>query len=349
MNANKECYRALEDLEREKNIPKEYMLDKIKAAIASTIKRDKNVPADNVEVIFNEEKENIKVCIKKDIVETVENPQTEISLEEAKQISRRYKLGDVAMLEVDPSAVGRIAAKVGKNVIVQAINEAVNGSVIQAFEERQGSLMSGTVRSVDPKSGTVMVEVNGHELPLFPREQIPGESFEPDDVIRLYVSVGQPNLRRGSTAKEVMLSRTTPKFVEKLFEVEVPEIASGVVEIKGVSREAGSRSKVAVRSNDPNVDAVGSCIGPKRSRINTILEDLAGERIDLIKYSEDPGEFVAAALSPAEVRLLEIDNEQKSCKVVVGADQLSLAIGKTGQNVRLAARLTGYRIDILSE
>ena len=349
MKANKEFYRALEDLEREKNIPKEYMLDKIKAAIASTIKRDKNVPADNVEVIFNEEKENIKVCIKKDIVETVENPQTEISLEEAKQISRRYKLGDVAMLEVDPSAVGRIAAKVGKNVIVQAINEAVNGSVIQAFEERQGSLMSGTVRSVDPKSGTVMVEVNGHELPLFPREQIPGESFEPDDVIRLYVSVGQPNLRRGSTAKEVMLSRTTPKFVEKLFEVEVPEIASGVVEIKGVSREAGSRSKVAVRSNDPNVDAVGSCIGPKRSRINTILEDLAGERIDLIKYSEDPGEFVAAALSPAEVRLLEIDNEQKSCKVVVGADQLSLAIGKTGQNVRLAARLTGYRIDILSE
>ena len=327
MKANKEFYRALEDLEREKNIPKEYMLDKIKAAIASTIKRDENVPADNVEVIFNEEKENIKVCIKKDIVETVENPQTEISLEEAKQISRRYKLGDVAMLEVDPSAVGRIAAKVGKNVIVQAINEAVNGSVIQAFEERQGSLMSGTVRSVDPKS----------------------ESFEPDDVIRLYVSVGQPNLRRGSTAKEVMLSRTTPKFVEKLFEVEVPEIASGVVEIKGVSREAGSRSKVAVRSNDPNVDAVGSCIGPKRSRINTILEDLAGERIDLIKYSEDPGEFVAAALSPAEVRLLEIDNEQKSCKVVVGADQLSLAIGKTGQNVRLAARLTGYRIDILSE
>ena len=345
MKANKEFYRALEDLEREKNIPKEYMLDKIKAAIASTIKRDKNVPADNVEVIFNEEKENIKVCIKKDIVETVENPQTEISLEEAKQISRRYKLGDVAMLEVDPSAVGRIAAKVGKNVIVQAINEAVNGSVIQAFEERQGSLMSGTVRSVDPKSGTVMVEVNGHELPLFPREQIPGESFEPDDVIRLYVSVGQPNLRRGSTAKEVMLSRTTPKFVEKLFEVEVPEIASGVVEIKDVSREAGSRSKVAVRSNDPNVDAVGSCIGPKRSRINTILEDLAGERIDLIKS----GEFVAAALSPAEVRLLEIDNEQKSCKVVVGADQLSLAIGKTGQNVRLAARLTGYRIDILSE
>ena len=159
MKANKEFYRALEDLEREKNIPKEYMLDKIKAAIASTIKRDKNVPADNVEVIFNEEKENIKVCIKKDIVETVENPQTEISLEEAKQISRRYKLGDVAMLEVDPSAVGRIAAKVGKNVIVQAINEAVNGSVIQAFEERQGSLMSGTVRSVDPKSGTVMVEV----------------------------------------------------------------------------------------------------------------------------------------------------------------------------------------------
>ena len=349
MKANKEFYRALEDLEKEKNIPKDYMLEKIKAAIASTIKRDKNVPADNVEVIFNEEKENIKVCIKKDIVETVENPQTEISLEEAKAISRRYKLGDVAMLEVDPSAVGRIAAKVAKNVIVQAINEAVNGSVIQAFEERQGSLMSGTVRSVDPKSGTVMIEVNGHELPLFPREQIPGERFEPDDVVRLYVSVGQPNLRRGSTAKEVMLSRTTPKFVEKLFEVEVPEIASGVVEIKGISREAGSRSKVAVHSTDPNVDAVGSCIGPKRSRINTILEDLSGERIDLIKYSEDPGEFVTAALSPAEVRLLEIDSEQKSCKVVVPADQLSLAIGKTGQNVRLAARLTGYRIDILSE
>lgn len=342
-------YEALNALEEEKNIPKEYMLDKIKAAIAATIRRDKNVPQDNVDVEFNEEKGKVRVYIKKDIVEEVLNPGAEISIEEAHKINKKYKVGDVAQIDVDPSDVGRIAAKVGKNVIVQAINEAVNGTLINEFEGKKGSVISGTVRSAGGPGRTAMVEINGHEMPLFAREQIPGEVFQEGQIIKVCINMQDPDVRRGIRSREVLLTRVSATFIEKLFEVEVPEIAQGVVEIKAVSREAGSRSKVAVYSSDSNVDAVGACIGTHRSRINMILNNLNGERIDLIKYSENPGEFVTAALAPAAVKLLELDQEAKTCKVIVPADQLSLAIGKTGQNVRLAARLTGFKIDIIAE
>lgn len=342
-------YEALGALEAEKNIPKEYMLEKIKAAIAATIRRDRNVPQDNVEVEFNEAKGKVRVYIKKEVVEEVLNPGAEMTLEQACKINKRYKIGDIAQIDVDPSDVGRIAAKVGKNVIIQAINEAVNGTILNEFEDKKGTIVSGTVRSVEGPGRTAMVEVNGHEMPLFAREQIPGEVLEEGQIVKVCVNMQEPDARRGIRAREVLLTRVSPAFVTKLFEVEVPEIAQGTVEIKAVSREAGSRSKVAVQSLNPNVDAVGACIGTHRSRITSILDNLGGERIDLIKYSEDAGEFVTAALAPAAVRLLELDAEGKTCKVIVPADQLSLAIGKTGQNVRLAARLTGYKIDIIAE
>ncbi len=349
MKTNSEFFAALDLLEQEKNIPKEYMYDKIKAAIASTIKRDRNVPVDNVDVVFDEDKKTMRAFIRKTVVEQPVNPSVEISLDEARQIDGKYELGDTVEEDINPSSVGRIAAKVGKNVIIQAINEAVNGSMVQEFESRKGSVVSATVRSVEYPSGNALVEVGSHELILHTRDQIPGEKYTENQVIKVCINVSLPELKNNYRPKEVILSRTNPDFIRGLFEIEVPEIGQGTVSVKAVSREAGSRCKVAVYSSDPNVDAVGSCIGPHQSRINAILSNLSGERIDLIRYSDDPAEFVAAALSPASVRVLEINTADKTCRVVVPAQTLSLAIGKGGQNVRLAARLTGYKIDIVAE
>lgn len=342
---NAEFYAALELLQKEKGIPKSYMYDKIKSAIASAIKRDKGVPAENVDVYFDEEKKTVRVVAKKLVVEEVTNEAAEISLEEARQISARYDIDDMVEFECDTSTVGRIAAKVGKNVIIQAINEAVNGTLIQEFEARKDSIVTGKVSRVDEYSRVVYLEINGYDLPLGEKDQIPGDSFKVGDYVKVCVS----DVRKKSKSQEILLSRTNNEFLARLFELEVPEIADGTVSIKAVSREAGSRAKVAVCSSNPDVDAVGACIGPRRARISGILENLNNERVDLIKYSEEPEEFIPAALAPATVRLLEIDKEQKSCKVAVAPDQLSLAIGKTGQNVRLAVRLTGYRIDICAE
>ncbi len=342
---NAEFYEALSLLEKEKGIPKEYMYEKIKAAIAATIKRDKQIPADNVDVEFNEEKRKVRAFIKKTVVENVTNPAIELTLDEAKMVKKKYRIGDVVEFDVDPADVGRIAAKVGKNVIVQAINEAVNGSIIQEFERVRGKIVTGKVSRIDEKNKTIYLEVLGYEIPFGEKDLIPGDKFSDGDLVKVCVT----EIKRGAKSQEIRISRTSSEFLRSLFEVEVPEIADGTVEIKGISREAGSRSKVAVYSTDSNVDAIGSCIGPKQMRINAILSNICNERIDLIKYSEDIGEFIISSLSPATGRIYEINEEQKSCKVVVPADQLSLAIGKTGQNVRLAARLTGYRIDIVAE
>lgn len=342
---NAEFYDALELLQQEKGIPKSYMYEKIKAAIASTIKRDKQIPVDNVDVAFNELKKTVRVFVKKTVVEEVTNPSVEISLEEAQQIRNTLQIGDTAEVDYDPSDVGRIAAKVGKNVIIQAINEAVNGSLIQEFERMKGTVITGTVNRVDVRNKSVYLDIMGYELPLNEKDIIPGESFRDGDKVKVCIS----DVRKNSKSQEIVLSRTCPEFLKALFEIEVPEIADGVVEIKSISREAGSRSKVAVWSNDKNVDPVGSCIGSKQARISAILDNLNGERIDLIKYSDDPSEFIVSALSPASVKMTEIDSEAKTCRVSVPVSQLSLAIGKTGQNVRLAARLTGYKIDIVAQ
>lgn len=341
---NEEFYKALEMLEEEKGIPKEYMLEKIKAAIAAAIKRDKGVNPELVDVVFDENKKTIRVFTKKQVVEEVLNDTMEISLPDAHKISKKYQLGDMVEFDCDTSTVGRIAAKVGKNVIVQAINEAVNGSLLQEFESQKGRIVTGVVRRIETNR-TIYIEIGKYELPLNVKEQIPGESFREGEHVKVCVS----DIRKNAKSQEIVLSRTGSDFIRCLFELEIPEINDGTVKIMAISREAGSRTKVAVMAEDPNVDPVGSCIGSGQGRIKAILANLKGERIDLIKYHEDPADFIVASLSPAEVRVIEIDEEEKTCRVVVAADKLSLAIGKTGQNVRLAARLTGYKIDIISE
>ncbi len=342
---NAEFYEALDALQKEKGIPKSYMLDKIKAAIASAVKRDKSVPADNVDVDFDEENKTVRVYIRKVVVEEVLNKSIEISLEEAQQVVPTCQPGDEIRLECDPTSVGRIAAKVGKNVIIQGINEAVNGSLIQEFENHKGRILTGVVSRIDEYNKVIYLDINGYSLPLGEKDQIPGEVFRDKDHVKVCVS----DIRRNAKSQEIVLSRTNAEFLRRLFELEIPEIADGTVEIMSVAREAGSRSKVAIRSNNPDVDPVGACIGQKQMRLNSILSNLSGERIDLIKYSDAPDEFIAAALSPANVRVIEWNEEAKTCRVAVAPEQLSLAIGKTGQNVRLAARLTGYRIDIVAE
>lgn len=342
---NEEFYKALDALQQEKGIPQKYMLEKIRAAIASAVKRDRSVPAENVDVVFDEEKKTISVFIKRLVVDDVQDPSIEITVEEAQSISASYHLGDFVREQVDPADVGRIAAKVGKNVIVQGINEAVNGTLINEFENQKGSIVTGTVDRVDEFNKVVYLNINGYSLPLNLRDQIPGETFRDGAHVRVCVS----DIRRGAKSQEIVLSRTNAEFLRRLFQVEIPEVADGTVRVMAIAREAGSRSKVAVWSKNPDVDPVGSCIGPKQMRINTILSELNGERIDLIKYSPEPEEYIVAALSPASVRIVEINKNDRTCRVSVAADQLSLAIGKTGQNVRLAAGLTNYHIDIVAE
>ena len=342
---NAAFYDALDAIQQEKGIPKKYMLEKIRAAIVSAIKRDRTVPPENVDVQFDEEKKTIKVFIKRLVVDNVENPSIELSVDEARAINPRYQLGDYVPEECDPTTVGRIAAKVGKNVIVQGINEAINGTLINEFEDQKGSIVTGTVDRVDEFNKVVFLNINGYSLPLNLRDQIPGEVFHDGDHVRVCIS----DIRRNSKSQEIVLSRTNAEFLRRLFQVEIPEVADGTVRVMAIAREAGSRSKVAVWSKDDNVDPVGACIGPKQVRINTILAELNGERIDLIKYSPEPEEYVVSSLSPATVHIVEINKNDKTCRVGVSPDQLSLAIGKTGQNVRLAAGLTGYHIDIIAE
>lgn len=341
---NAEFYEALALLEEEKGIPQDYMFEKIRDAIEKTVKRDKNVNPENVGVVFDPEKKTIRVFIKREVVEEVTPENMGISLEDARRISKKYNLGDFVEEEYDTTAVGRIAAKVGKNVIVQAIREAVDGSMMKEFESLRGQLVTGVVKRIEPNR-TVYLEIGKNELPLFPREQIPGEVFTEGD----YVKVCVTDIRKNTKSQEIVLSRASADFISNLFAVEVPEIQDGTVKIKAIAREAGQRTKVAVYAEDPNIDAVGACIGPQQARITAILDNINGERIDLIKYYDDPTKYIPASLSPASVSMLEIDPEAKSCRVSVPADKLSLAIGKTGQNVRLAAKLTGYKIDIISE
>ncbi len=340
---NKEFFEALNLLEKEKGIPKEYMYEKIKAAMAAAIKRDRNVPAECVEADFNEQKRKIRVYIKKLVAEEVMNDSCEISLSEARDINPRYQVGDYVEYDVDPITVGRIAAKIGKNVIVQAIQDAVKGSIIKEFEGITGNIITGKVRRIE-KNKTAFIQYGKYEIPLLYKEQIPGEEIHVGEYIKVLVS----DIRRSAKGQDILITRLGGDFIRKLFEIEVPEIQEGSVKIMAVAREAGSRTKVAVYSEpEMNIDPVGSCIGPSQTRISSIIGNLKGENIDLIKYYDDPCKFVASSLSPAHVEVEEIDPLEKTVKVSVSADKLSLAIGKAGQNVRLAAKLTGYKIDIL--
>ncbi len=344
----REFFLALDQLEKERGIKKEYMLEKITQALISAYKRDHEGAEENIVIQADPEKNLLRMIIRRDVVETVDNPYTEISLEEAQKSLPQVQLGDVVSSEVKTKNFGRIAAQTARQVIIQGIREAERSMVYDAFTTKTQELLTGIVTRVDPRTGALHVRItSGKEYTdalLTAGEQVKGESYREGDRIKVYVV----EVRRDTRGTKVLISRTHYGLVRRLFELEVPEIFDGVVEIKSIAREAGSRTKMAVWSNNPDVDPIGACVGTRGARVNAIVNELHGEKVDIIKYSEDPVEYVAAALSPADVISVETLEEGRSCRVIVPDDQLSLAIGKEGQNARLAAKLTGYKIDIKS-
>ena len=342
---NAEFFEALALLEKEKGISVEYLCEKIENAIAIAIRRD-YVGTEDVKVIIDPETRTFDVAIRKPVVEEVEDSANQILLDKAVKYNKKAQLGDVVDIPLETKEFGRIAAQTAKHVIKQGIREAERGQVLKEFQSREHEIITATVISTDAVRGSVTLEIDHNEAFLLKSEQIPGEVFQDGERTKVYVV----EVTASERGPKVMISRTHPGLVKRLFEIEVPEIYEGTVEIKAVSREAGSRTKLAVWSKDPDVDAVGACIGTRGARVAKIVDELGGEKIDVVQYSEDPAEFIAAALSPAKVVSVEVDPEgAKSCKVKVPDEQLSLAIGNKGQNARLAARLTGWKIDIKPE
>ena len=340
---NQELMQALEELELTKDIKKEYMIEAIKAALVAACKKNylENL---YVRVEMNEETGAIQAFTQKLVAEVVEDPVNEISIEEAHAIKPTYEVGDFVDFAVDPMRFGRIAAQTAKQVVIQKIREAERGHLFDAFSEKEGKILTGIIQKEDRKGIIVSLEDNAEGL-LIQKEQIPGEDYPFNKRMKFFVM----EIKKAYSGPQILLSRTHPGLIRKLFEQEVPEIADGTVEIKSVVREAGSRTKMAVWSNDEKIDPIGSCVGQKGMRVNSVMDGMGEEKIDIIKYSEDPAEFIKAALSPAKVTSVTINEEEKSAMVTVPEYQLSLAIGKEGQNVRIAARLTGWKIDIKSD
>ncbi len=340
---NTEFFAALDMLEKEKGIPKEYMLEKIEAALIAAYKKEYGNNT-NVRVVIDEAKKDVKVYQQKEVVAEVENPETQLSLEEARQINKRATVGKVLEFEVKTKNFRRLSAGASKSVIIQGIREAERKIAQDAYEQKREEIITATVSKIDHETGNILIDTDTGHAVLGVGEQIPGEQFTIGQKIKVYVL----EVNRESRGPLVTLSRVHPGFVCRMFELEVPEIADGTVIIKGIAREAGSRTKLAVASRDENVDPVGACIGNHRMRINSVCAELSGEKIDIVRYSENPEEYIASALSPATVESVEMTAE-RSAHVVVKPDQLSLAIGREGQNARLAARLTGCKIDIKTE
>ena len=342
-----EIFAALQMLEKERGIPVDYMVDRIKQALINAYRKDREdhreVPAENVEVELTEAV--MSMVQQRTVVEEVENPASEISLDAARNTSPNAQLGDLVNVDVETKNFGRIAAQTAKQVIIQGIREAERGAVYDNYSSKAQEILTGTVLRMDP-SGDMYIRIGtGTERSdaiLRAGEQIPGEAYQEGDLIRVYVV----DVHRSNRGPQVFVSRTHPNLVRRLFELEVPEIAEGLVEVRNIAREPGSRTKIAVRAAQEDIDPVGACVGPRGGRVGAIVNELHGEKMDIITWSEDPCQYVAAALSPAEVLSVDQIPGQKACRVVVPDDQLSLAIGKEGQNARLAARLTSYKIDI---
>ena len=339
---SKELIMAIEELEKERGINKEYLLESLEAALVTAYKRNFD-SAENVKVTMDAETGDIRVFSLKEVVEEVEDDMLQISLEDARKEDKNANIGDTIELEIIPRNFGRIAAQTAKQVIVQKIREAERNMVYTEYNDRKGEIVSGIVQKSD--GGTVVLDLGKLEGIMLVKDQIPTETYKVNDKIRAYVV----NVEKGvKGAPQVLVSRSHPDFVRKLFEFEIPEIYENLIEVKSVSRDAGSRSKVAVYSSNPNIDPVGSCVGQKGVRIQNIINELNGEKIDVIEWNEDPSIYIASALLPAKVLAVDV-KEEKFAQVIVPDDQLSLAIGKCGQNARLAARLTGWKIDIKSE
>ena len=345
-----EIFAALAMLEKERGIPQTFMMDKIIQAVTTAYKRD-HKDVENVIVDVDEEHQRLKMYVQKNVVaeEDYVDPFNEIPVEEAKTISARYEIGDVVNIPVDNTEFGRIAAGNGKQVIIQGLREAERGMVYDEFNSKQHEILTGVVTRIDPRTNAVSLRIGtgteSTEALLLSGEQVPGEELVEGQHVKVYVV----DVRRSTRGPQILISRTHPGLVKRLFELEVPEIYDGTVEVKSIAREAGSRTKMAVWSADENVDPIGACVGPKGQRVAAIVDELRGEKIDIIKWSEDPAQFIAAALAPSDVVEVIMAEEGKVCRVIVPDDQLSLAIGKEGQNARLAARLTGYKIDIKPE
>ncbi len=345
-----EIFAALELLEKERNIPRSFMMDKIIQAITTAYKRD-HTDVENVIVDVDEEHRDLRMFVQKVVVDEEDyvDPFNEVPLEEAKAMSARYEIGDVINFPVDKMEFGRIAAGNGKQVIIQGLREAERGMVYDEFNSKQHEILTGVVTRIDPRNDAASLRIGtgseSTEALLLAGEQVPGEPLEEGMHIKVYVV----DVRRSTRGPQVLISRTHPGLVKRLFELEVPEIFDGIVEVKSIAREAGSRTKMAVWSSDENIDPIGACVGPRGQRVAGIVDELRGEKIDIIKYSEDPAEFIAAAPAPADGVEARMEPDGMACRCLVPDDQLSLAIGKEGQNARLAARLTGYKIDIKPE
>ena len=342
---NKDFFQALLDLEAEKGISAKIFIEALENALVFAYKKHTGDTAP-IMVKLNEEKCTIRVFAVKNIVETVADPEKEISLEDAQKDKKSSKIGDVHMTEIAPKDFGRIAAQTAKQVVLQKLRETERVNTVTAYSEKEGQLLTGIIRRIDDKNiyvemGSASGQIEGL---LMPQDQVPGEKYELNSKIKVFVK----KVRNLGRVAQIIVSRSSAMFVKKLFENEVPEIARGLVEIKSASREAGQRTKIAVWSSDKSIDAVGSCVGTKGIRVNAVVSEIAGEKIDIVQYSENPLEFIARALSPAPVlKVLELEQE-KCAMAVVPDDKLSLAIGRDGQNVRLAARLTGWKIDVKS-
>ena len=338
---NKDFFQALEDLEREKNINSQQFIESLETALTSAYKKVYG-EAKSALVKLNPEKATIKIYSYKTVVENVTDADKEISLEDAKQIKKSYAIGDEVAEEVSPKDFGRIAAQTAKQVVMQKLKELEREQALSEIAEKEDELITTIIKRVE--NGTVYVQLAGSNMEgvMLENDQIPGEKYNVGDRIKVYVK----KIKDSFKGPQVQVSRANNGFVKKLFEIEIPEVASGDVEIKSIARDPGNRCKVAIFSTKPHIDALGACVGNRGVRINTIMGELNGEKIDLVLYSDDPLEYIAKALAPAEVLSVEINESLKASQVIVADDKLSLAIGKKGQNVRLAARLTGWKIDV---
>ena len=336
---NQEFMEALEELEQEKGIDKQTLLDAIKTALISAYKRNFGITQD-ARVEIDEQTGAIAVYAEKEVVEEVFDPSFEVSLDEARALNEAYEIGDTIEEEVTPASFGRIAAQTAKQVVVQRIREAERGVIYEQYIDKESEIMTGTV--VRQERGCYYVDLGRVEGMLPMKETIPGERYDIGTRLKVYVI----EVKDAAKGAQIIVSRSHPGLLKRLLELEVPEIASNTVIIKSIAREAGHRSKIAVYSEDPNVDCVGACVGPKGSRIERVVEELSGERIDVISWHGDAAEFIASALRPAKVIMARVIEEERAAQVIVPDYQLSLAIGKEGQNARLAAKLTGYKIDI---
>lgn len=337
-----ELIQALVQLEKEKGIQKDILIEAIEAALISAYKRNFG-STQNVRIIIDPETGDVRVFALKRVKAVPESESGDISLDEAKRVNSKYEEDDIAEIEVTPRKFGRIAAQTAKQVVMQRIREAERGIIFEEYSNKEGDIVTGIIQRIERKN--VVIDLGKTEAIITPSEQTNGEEYRFNDRIKTYIT----EVRRTTKGPQIMLSRTHPGLVKRLFELEVPEIHDGTVEIKSISREPGSRTKIAVFSRDSNVDPVGACVGQKGTRVQAIVDELRGEKIDIIKWSSNPEEYISSSLSPAKVVRVDADEDVKTARVIVPDFQLSLAIGREGQNARLAARLTGWKIDIKSE